>query len=76
MSKEQDRYEILSSKCLSSKHIAYIDGVLNGSCECGNCKIMVRQHRNLPKDAWHEIPKYHDYCFDVEEVLAIKSNFK
>jgi len=67
------KYEILSKKCLSSEHIAFIPKVIpNGSCECGNCKIKVREHRKLPKDAWHEIPKYHDYVFDVEEVLKIK----
>jgi hypothetical protein len=67
-------YEILSKKCLSSQHTAFIPEVLNGSCQCGNCKIRVRQHRALPKDAWHEIPKYHDYVFDVEEVLKIRKD--
>lgn len=68
----KDKYEILSKKCLSSSHNASIKGVINGSCECGNCKVMIRQHRELPKNAWHEIPKYHDYCYDAEEVIKVK----
>jgi len=73
MKKDNSKYEILSTKCLSGKHTAFIEGIIKGLCECGNCKIMIRQHRKLSKTAWHEIPKYHDYCFDSEEVMAIKT---
>ena len=66
------KYEILSEICLSSMWRARIDGVVDGTCECGNCKIKVRQHRKLPKDAWHGHPRSHDYVYDVEEVLNIK----
>jgi len=72
MALKKPRYEILSKRCLSSSHNAFIPGVISGGCECGNCKIRIRQHRDLGKNAWHEIPRSHDYVFDREEVLEIR----
>ena len=60
-------YEILSEYCLSSNHRADIDGVIDGGCQCGNCKVKVRQHR-YHKGAFIGETSKHDYVFDTEEV--------
>lgn len=60
-------HEILDFTCLSSKHRAYIPGVISGSCQCGNCKVRVRNHREHP-GAFDGDTSYHDYVQDVEEV--------
>lgn len=66
-----DKYEILNIGCLSSKHIAYIDGVIDGECQCGNCKVKVRQHR-YHRGAHIGTTSHHDYVFDEEEIIRVK----
>ena len=61
-------YEILNENCLSSNHRANIGGVINGKCQCGNCKVKVRQHR-YHKGAFIGDTSRHDYVFDTEEVM-------
>ena len=72
-----NKYEILSVKCLSSSdrypHKAAIKGVIDGACECGNCKIRVRQHR-YHKGAYIGTTSHHDYVYDREEVLKVKDD--
>jgi len=68
---KESRYEILDKKCLSSSYIAYIPWVLNGTCECWNCKIKIRQHRYHKGAFWWDT-SYYDYVYDVLEVINKK----
>ena len=63
-------YEIVDRKCLSSKHLATVPGVIAGGCQCGNCKVKVRNHREHI-GAFKGDTSYHDYVYDVEELQKI-----
>lgn len=65
------RHKILETKCLSSSHKAYVEGVIDGVCECGNCKVKVRQLR-YHKGAYIGDTSHHDYVLDREEIIEIK----
>ena len=67
-----NQYRILHTGCLSSCHKALIPGVQKGNCQCGNCKVRIRQYRFHKNGALGD-KSYHDYVYDKEEVIEIES---
>lgn len=69
--KEKHLYKIIDTKCISGGHYnAHIPGVVAGGCQCGNCKVKVRNFR-YHKGAYGGDTSYYDYVFDVEEIQRL-----
>ena len=65
-------YWIWDKQCLSSKHLWNID-LIGWDCQCWNCKIRIRQYR-YHKWAYIWDTSYHDYVYDVNEIMDIKDD--
>lgn len=72
--KETHEYEVIDFKCVSGGfYRAHIPGVISGSCQCGNCKVKIRNYRYHP-GAFGGDNSFYDYIFDVEEVQRVAEN--